>query len=220
MTTRPNISVVIPVHDEGRHLFLTLETLRFATGVPYEVIVVDDGSTDHCCDFLALPPEDFPNVTLLRGKRHGSVQARNLGSKQASADVVIFMDAHCFPRPGWVEPLVAALAQGGVGIMTPCMSVAGNPSLRRFGMMLQGPRLTGAWLSRQQSDPYDVPVASAGCTAVRASMLSELGGFDSMRTFGGEDIDLSRRCWCFGHSVLVVPESTVAHRVKTEPDYA
>ena len=61
----PEVSIIIPVHNEGEKLYLTLEALRYSTNVNYEVIVVDDGSTDLCCDFLRSNHSLFNNVLLV-----------------------------------------------------------------------------------------------------------------------------------------------------------
>jgi GT2 family glycosyltransferase len=100
----PEASLVLPVYNEGRRLSETLAAIRDSTDVPYEAIVVNDASTDSCCNFLRADPPPFPDVVLIDlAKRHGVAPARNLGADRATAPVLVFMDGIAFPGAGGVS---------------------------------------------------------------------------------------------------------------------
>ncbi|HTX39063.1 MAG TPA: glycosyltransferase family 2 protein, partial [Bryobacteraceae bacterium] len=107
------LSVVVISLNEGEALRRTVESLQAKLPEPWEIIVVDDGSTDGSAGFLG---EGRPGVTLLRPPaRLGVAGARNFGAAHATGDVLVFSDAHVLVRPGWAEALLEILARPEVG---------------------------------------------------------------------------------------------------------
>jgi len=109
-----DISVVVPTHNSAETLSATLESLmNQSTDVEYEVIVVDDGSTDDTtkvcekfsgrCNFLYLRLE----------KTRGPALARNFGIKNASGKIVAFIDADCTASRYWLEEIYRSFGDGG-----------------------------------------------------------------------------------------------------------
>ena len=115
-----DVSIILPCYNEGQKLYQTLEALRDSTGVTYEVVVVNDASSDACCDFLRSAPSLFADTLLVDlDQRHGVARSRSVGAGRARAPVLVFMDAHCLPRRGWLEKLLAELEKPGTGIVAP-----------------------------------------------------------------------------------------------------
>ena len=113
---RPEVSIILPVYNEGPRLCQTLAAIRDTANVSYEMIVVNDASTGACCDVLRADPPPFDNLVLVDlPQRQGVAQARNLGAERASAPVLLATDAHCIPRPRWLEKLLEELHKPGVG---------------------------------------------------------------------------------------------------------
>lgn len=104
------VSVVIAARDAAATLPAALEALAAQERVPaFEVLVVDDGSTDATAVIAAA----HPVVTaLLTGEGEGPGAARNAGVAAARAPVVAFTDADCAPAPGWLAAGLTALAEG------------------------------------------------------------------------------------------------------------
>lgn len=95
----PRISIVIPVYNEARHLDACLLAVAKQQLTPYEVIVVDNNSTDGT---LAIA-ESYPFVTVLRETRQGVVHARNRGFDAASGDIIGRLDADTILPANWTE---------------------------------------------------------------------------------------------------------------------
>src|SRR5215217_324971 len=124
-TSRRDLSVVVPSHNEGGNLRDTVHALLATLPSSGEVIVVDDASDDGSADFIT---SNYGGVRLLRlPERLGASAARNAGAAISSADVFVFSDAHVTPPMGWADVLLSALARPGVGAVAPVISVAGRP---------------------------------------------------------------------------------------------
>jgi GT2 family glycosyltransferase len=214
----PELSIILPVYNEGARLGQTLAAIRETTLASYEVIVVNDGSTDCCCDSLRAAPPPFENLVLVDLPRRGGVaHARNLGAGQARAPVLVAMDAHCLPRPGWLEKLLEELHKPGVGIVAPRISSLESPAAVTFGLTIRDRELGVEWLHQRANDPYPVPLAGCACMAMTRAFFEAVGCFDAMRSYGMEDVELCIRAWLLGYSVIMVPDAEVAHCFNREP---
>lgn len=97
--SRGSVSIVIPAHNEERHLRACLQAIARQTVAPFEVIVVDNNSTDK----TAAITRDFPFVIVVDEQRQGIVYARNAGFDAANGDVIGRIDADIELPPTWVE---------------------------------------------------------------------------------------------------------------------
>jgi GT2 family glycosyltransferase len=218
MPPPPEVSIVLPVHNEGPRLLQTLAAIRDTAEAPYEVIVVNDGSTDSGCDPLRTDPPPFENFALVDlPNRHGVAAARNRGAALARAPVLIAMDAHCIPRCGWLEKLLEELHKPEVGIVAPQITSLECPQATAFGLTIRDRELGVGWLPRQSDQPYPVPLAGCACMVMRREFFEAAGRFDTMRSYGMEDVELSIRAWLLGYSVIMVPGAEVAHWFKKNP---
>lgn len=112
-----SISIVVPCRDAGPYLAQTLGSALDQTRPPFEIFVVDDGSTDGSLAiarrFEAQHPEQ---VRVLEDRRGRASAVRNLGAAHARGDALMFLDADDVLRRDALEALEAALARGGAGV--------------------------------------------------------------------------------------------------------
>jgi glycosyltransferase involved in cell wall biosynthesis len=215
------VSFIIPCLNEGDNLRKTIQSLEGATDGDYEIIVVDNGSTDGSSDFIEREDGNSRIRLFKTPNRLGVARARNFGAAHAEGDILVFVDAHVFFPPGWVIPLVEALGQGIVGVVAPGTNVWGNPHVKGFGMRWRNARLDVEWLSRKSPQPYPVPMVPGGCVAFRRSFFQEIGGFDAgMVNYGSEDLEICLRTWLLGYQVVVVPQVEVSHVFRSRFPYA
>lgn len=116
MDTPSAVSVIIPTFNRRESLGLTLDALNSQTYPPsaFEVIVVDDGSTDGTCAMLEARSRSYRyRLVVLKSERRGPGSARNRGLDAANGDIVLFTDSDCLPHREWVELLSDCVASSG-----------------------------------------------------------------------------------------------------------
>jgi glycosyltransferase involved in cell wall biosynthesis len=106
------VSVIVPVRDRSRMLGDLLAGLDKQTFRSFEVIVIDDGSTDGSGELAREAVVADRPVRVLAAEGKGAVVARELGVTQARGAVLAFTDSDCVPDPAWLERAMAAFADG------------------------------------------------------------------------------------------------------------
>ena len=197
------VSFVVPVHNGERTLKHALESiLAQADGRPFEVLVVDDQSTDGS----AALAKSFESVTVLEGEGRGAAAAINTGLRAAKHPVICQVDQDVVLHGLWMVRLTEALAA--------------NPGLAAVQGRYQPDRQGGIWarlMALDLDDRYDaldegkIDHVCTGNSAYRAEALRGVGLFDD--SFGyGYDNDLSYRLAQAGHGLAFCKDATATHR--------
>jgi glycosyltransferase involved in cell wall biosynthesis len=109
------ISVIVPVYNTAAYLERVIGALE-AQDFPkdgYELIFVDNGSSDGSADILQRHPE----IRVLQELERGSYSARNQGVKQARGEILAFSDSDCYPAPNWLEAIDKAFRDSEVQVL-------------------------------------------------------------------------------------------------------
>jgi glycosyltransferase involved in cell wall biosynthesis len=106
---QPGVSIILPVYNGARYLENALATVTAQTFTNWELIVVDDGSTDATEKILAQAPPE-PRRTVIHQKNTGLAGARNRGLAESGADLVAFLDVDDEWHPSYLSQMQAALA--------------------------------------------------------------------------------------------------------------
>ena len=101
-------SVVIPVYNGERYVRELITGLNKQTEKNFEVIVVDDGSTDNSLKIIKETKKAF-KLRVIKQENSGPAAARNKGAKNSKADIIIFIDSDCDPRPDFIEKIIEPL---------------------------------------------------------------------------------------------------------------
>jgi glycosyltransferase involved in cell wall biosynthesis len=109
-----NISVVIPTYNRAADLTRCLAALKAQTAPvdSFEVIVIDDGSTDGTPEVLAQWAADWPVLRYYRQSNAGPATARNQGISRAHFGIIAFTDDDCLPAPDWVQRIQERMSAG------------------------------------------------------------------------------------------------------------
>lgn len=115
---KPKISVILPVYNAERHLRRCLESILEQDWPYFEIIVIDDGSTDSSPDVLRSYEGRYGSqLQVIRSQNQGANRARNLGLLHARADYVLFVDSDDFIEPELCRVLHAKAIQGAADIV-------------------------------------------------------------------------------------------------------
>jgi O-antigen biosynthesis protein len=204
----PRVSVVVACYNGERTLPACLEALARLNYPDYEVILVDDGSTDNTPAIAA----EFPSIRCLRQPHAGLSAARNTGIAAASGEVIAFTDADCRADEDWLRYLVADLVAGGfAGVGGPNL-LPPDDSLVAAAVMVSPGGPTHVMLTDREAE--HVP----GCNmAFFKWALDEIGGFDPLFHTAGDDVDLCWRLQEQGFRIGFSPAGFVWHYRRATP---
>ena len=180
------VSVVIPCHNYGRFLGEAIGSARGQEGAEVEVVVVDDGSTDHTKAVAG----SFEGVRYLRQEQAGVSAARNHGLAQAEGGLVLFLDADDRLLPGALAALAAALDADPAAVF----AFGLHQPIAEDGTPLGPPRRIAppvdVYAAMLRGDQH--PVHTPGVVLYRRQAVEAAGGFESAVN-GCEDLDLNLR---------------------------
>jgi len=205
----PFVSVVIPTRNRLNLLKQAIEGIR-RQDYPrdaFEVIVVDDGSTDGTLPWLQSLAERRDEITIkpLTHAHGGPGAARNLGIESARGEFVAFTDDDCIPDDDWLSNLVAAMVE------SPCAALGGRIVCRETqGLISRYCAHIGFNTSLSRGDWLDS--LNTANTIIRASVLRETGGFDVHFRFPtAEDTEITNRMRHLGYDYGKCFVATVSH---------
>ncbi len=196
-------SVIVCTRNGGKRIASCLAAIARMEGKPFEIIVVDDGSTDGTAELVA---GKFPEVCLISIPPSGLSAARNIGADAATGGILAFTDDDCEPDSEWLVRLDRAFHD-------PAISAAGGPNLppparsEREAVIRAAPGAPSHVLlddTRAEHLP--------GCNiAVRREVFHAVDGFDPLFRTAGDDVDFCWRLSDAGHRLAFVPGSFVWH---------
>jgi glycosyltransferase involved in cell wall biosynthesis len=196
----PFISVVVPVRNEEGKIERCIRSLQQQSLEPdrYEVLVVDDGSTDGCGGAA-----ERLGARVIRQDAAGAAAARNRGIREARGDFIVFTDADCVPDQDWLELLTRPLADFGVqGAVGQCTSPQTHWVARLIQLELD--ERYDRMRRHQQIDFLNTGNCGFQKSLLQANLFDE-----SFRWL--EDVELSFRLSRNGNRMLFVPEARVQH---------
>lgn len=196
----PDVAVIVAAYQAERTLPALLAALSAQdTTVPFETIVVDDGSTDATARLAS-----EAGARVIRQPNAGPAAARNRGWRESSARVLLFTDSDCVPRPDWVRHLVAALddehevAGGTYGIANP------------GSVLAEAVHAEIVWRHARLPDEVEF-VGSFNLAATRTA-LEAVDGFDeTYPAASAEDNDLAYRLRDAGFRIRFARRAVVDH---------
>ncbi|MEF2968393.1 glycosyltransferase family 2 protein [Paenibacillus sp. M1] len=204
MSFQATVSIIITVKNDGVDLFMTMESLKVSrTLLSYEVIIVNDGSIDGCCDFLM--NYKFPRpIRMLRGQ--SGVPSRNLAAAHATGEYLIFCSPRLYFEDEWMELLLEPLIAGAADCVSPAFTLhessRAKPKRSSEGVLLQSvydfPRIGSG---------TEIPWLSGECFALSRERFQDIGGMaDGFSSKELETAEFSLRVWLFGGICRIVPQ--------------
>ena len=203
-------SVVIPTYNRLPILEKCLRALEHqqlrddSAVTDYEVVVVDDGSTDGTLDWLEGHTSEFPHVRSHAQDHKGPAAARNLGVEQAKGDTIIFIDSDLVVTEHFLDAHADALVQG--------QQKLGSDRFFTYGWVINTCNF-----DNPTSEPYKITDFSAayfatGNVAIARKWLEQAGLFDTrFQLYGWEDLELGVRLKQLGLKLIKCPAAVGYH---------
>lgn len=222
----PLLSVVVPLFNCLALTQAMLASLQatLPAGISYEVLLVDDGSTDGTREWLAtLSP---PIRVILNERNLGYAAANNRGAALARGENLLLLNNDLILRRGWLEPMLAALRLLGdrAGLIGNIQHAVATGAIDHSGILIDAkgkPTHDRAlplrrWLPGRLS-ARTVPAATGACLLVNRTLYLAAGGFDERYVNGCEDVDLALRLEAMGKRNVVALRSRIDHHVSASP---
>uniref|UniRef100_A0A182NCW6 Polypeptide N-acetylgalactosaminyltransferase n=1 Tax=Anopheles dirus TaxID=7168 RepID=A0A182NCW6_9DIPT len=204
-----------------------------------ELILVDD-----CSDFDELTVGGrleqelgrlgTDKVRLVRNTdREGLMRSRVYGARNATGEVLIFLDSHIEVNVDWIEPLLARIKHDRTILAMPVIDIVNSdtfaytasPLVRggfNWGLHFKWDNLPKGSLERDTDfvGPFHSPTMAGGLFAIERAYFTELGEYDTgMDVWGGENLEISFRTWQCGGSIELLPCSRIGHVFRKRRPY-
>jgi GT2 family glycosyltransferase len=201
------VSIIVPTFNGERRISACLHALsRQITRREFEILVVDDGSTDS----TAAVVKRFAGVRLIRQANAGPAAARNRGAREARGSILLFTDDDCIPEPNWMDAMLAPFGDPEVVGAKGVYRTQQSSVIARFVQIEYEDKYR---LMARERDIDFVDTYSAG---FRRDRFLQIGGYDtSFPVACAEDVELSYRMAVRGWKMKFVPDAIVYH---THPD--
>lgn len=217
-----HVTIIIPVHNQSGYTRSCLASLSlYPPPVPFEIIVVDDGSTDDTAQVVASFAEALPVRLVANPPPHRFARACNRGTAEARGSLLLLLNNDTELLPGWFEPLYRMIStREDVGIVVPrlvfpdgtvqhCGKVwvdVSAPDAQPYHLYYRFPANHPAVLKSREFQ-----TVTGACMLVKRDEFLSLGGFDESYQNGWEDDDLCAAYRAHGKRIYYCAESCIIH---------
>lgn len=211
----PLVSIIIPIYNKFDFTFACLSSIHINTEIPYEVILIDNGSDDNTNKLI----KKLKNIKIIRNKENlGFGEACNQGVKIARGKYILFLNNDTIVNENWLSPLIKTIENkelncGVVGSRL----IFPDGTLQEAGskIFIDG-STKGYGRFENPDDPEynylrEVDYCSGACFLIKKDLFNEVGGFDVSYFAYYEDVDLCMELKKKDYKIFYNPESIVFH---------
>lgn len=197
------ISIIIPVHNGEKTIGECIDSLLNQTRKPDEIIVIDDGSEDNTKKIL----KKIKGIKLLEQGHKGPAAARNLGTRKARGEIVLFTDSDCTPDRNWVSEMMKPFEDKKI------VGVQGVYRTRQKDLVARFTQLEIEDRYDRMRKREDIDFIGSYSAGYRRKIFLKFGGFDeSFTSASGEDPELSFKISKAGHRMVFNEKAAVYHK--------
>lgn len=221
----PFVSIIIPVFNKVEFTRQCLDALytHTKTDVPFEVIVVDNASTDGTPQYLQSVQAQHPNLRVVTNAENtGFAHACNQGAQAAAGKYVLFLNNDTEVQPGWLAAMLNTPADYADADVVGSKLLFPDGTIQHAGVVIVRDMKknipVSAWHIgyRHQDSPTfnrarSLQAVTAACMLVKKTVFEEVGGFDEAYWNGYEDVDFCLKVGQAGYGIYYQPESVVIH---------
>jgi len=216
MEPAPVVSIIIPIFNQWRYTHACLQALldTASPDIPFEVVVIDNGSTDESGHELLAWQKRWPALRVETfDANQGFSPACNRGAQLARAPYLLFLNNDTVPQPRWLEPLLEEALRPEVGISAPKLLYPESLCINHAGYVFGRLGFIGIYHGR----PGDLDAANkirdyqallGACILMKRELFFSVGQFS---LDGYEDVDLCLKVGARSLRCRYVPRSVVLH---------
>ncbi|MDB9315059.1 glycosyltransferase [Spirulina sp. CS-785/01] len=204
------LTVVIPTYNRKPILEKCLRALESQQFTPesgitgYEVVVVDDGSTDGTVDWLKSQPAEFPHLVLYTQDHQGPAAARNLGVERARGEIIIFIDSDLVVTECFLQAHAVGLREGAKRL--------GSEAVFTYGTVVNTCNFADPTSEPYKLTDFSAAYFATGNVAIARHWLIKAGLFDpQFQQYGWEDLELGVRLKQLGLKLIKCPQAVGYH---------
>uniref|UniRef100_A0A336MWU2 Polypeptide N-acetylgalactosaminyltransferase n=1 Tax=Culicoides sonorensis TaxID=179676 RepID=A0A336MWU2_CULSO len=201
-----------------------------------EIILVDD-SSDKVNSNLKEEISKIDKYKIVKiyrnNKREGLIRSRVYGARQATGEILLFLDSHIEVNQNWLPPLILPILANRTRVTVPIIDLinpdtfdyTSSPLVRggfNWGLHFKWENLPKDTLKSGEdyTKPFKSPAMAGGLFAIDREYFKHLGEYDmGMSIWGGENIELSLRIWQCGGQILIIPCSRIGHIFRKRRPY-
>lgn len=213
------VDIIIPTYKNLRGLKLCIESIRACTGIPYEIIVINNGDNEDMHAYLS-----GQKITYIRQKRLNFAQAVNIGIKAGNSPLICVLNDDVIVSKDWLSELVNSCGPN-IGCVNP-LSNCDKGWLHNYDLNIGGVELLPGTNSFEQIEPIISQIyefkspyqdlierewVAFFCTVMRRSVINKVGLLNEGFVNSGEDVDLCRRMTKMGYKNLLNFKSFCFH---------
>lgn len=221
----PDVSIIIPVYNKLALTRPCLESVwREGAVASYEIVVVDNGSTDGTREWLAQQERAGRLRAVINPDNLGFARGCNVGAAAARGRYLLFLNNDMEVTAGWLDPLVATLDADPDAAIVGARLLFADDTIQHGGVALirstkdGWTHMGGLHLSYQMPADHQgahnaqvMQVVTGACLLIRPEVFAQVGGFDERYWNGNEDVDLCLKVRELGWDVVYRGESVVYH---------
>jgi len=204
----PKISVIIVNYNGKKLLENCLESLFKTDYNNFEVILVDNNSTDGSMEFVT---KNYPKIIVIKlDSNKGFAEPNNIGAKIAKGEYLLFLNNDTVTTTNFISEMVKVLEKDEKIAICQSLLLKPDGNIDSSGDFID--KMGIVYNSKTKTDEIkEISSARGASMLIRKKIFDKLGGFDEKFFFSFEDVDLGWRSWILGYKVVIVPNSIVYH---------
>jgi len=213
----PKASIIIVTFNNRDLNRLCLESVYSRTEWPnFEVIVVDNASTDGTPSYLKEAEKIFPDLSvILNDSNLGFAAANNIGLKRAAGEFLVLLNNDTVVSQGWLSSMIRHLtADNEIGLIGPTTNEIGNEAKVVVGYedVAAMPQWAAQFVRDNDGHTFDIPMLAMFCVMMRREVLDAVGFLEEQFSVGMfEDDDYTKRIRELGYRIVCTRDSYIHH---------
>lgn len=212
------LSIIILSLNQWEWTHACIQSVRKYTTLPYEIIVVDNGSSDRTVEALLDLATNDPQISvLLNSCNKGFAGGNNLGISLARSDYVLLLNNDTLVTEGWLESLLRVFSDyPGTGIVGPMSNYVAGPQIvkeARYQNVEEMEAFASGWRASHRNETFSLRSVIGFCMLIGRGVIEAIGGLDPLFGVGNfEDLDYCYRTLLAGFEIRVAKDVYIHHQ--------